>query len=130
VDWKGLMIANRAKIFIALAASMSAGLLGYTLLSLKVPNKVYIENEGLNSLTNLRLFYTGGVTTIPILKGLQTKVVTLNNLKGESGLGINFQDPNQKEWADSFPVYLEASSYRSVHLSIDSNYKVRWLDHY
>ncbi len=101
--------------------------IGFQLINLRVPNFVYVENEGPLPLNDLKLFYTGGVTTINVLEGQHTEKVSLDSLRGESSLGITFKDANQKLWGDTIPVYLEGSSSRSVYVFIDSKNKVRSL---
>jgi len=107
-----------------------AEIIGFQLINLRVPNVVYVENKGSLPVSDLKLFYVGGVTTVPILEGFHTEKVSLDNLRAESGLTINYRDADQKLWGDTIPVYLEGSSSSSVYLSVDSKNKVRWLVKY
>jgi hypothetical protein len=89
---------------------------------------IKIKNNSGKSISDISIYYTGGVKKIDILSNMQVWKGTLNP-RGESSLKIELFDDKNKKYFSIIDVYLENGYSGYIDIEIDSTYRMSYENH-
>jgi len=89
---------------------------------------IKIKNNSGKSISNVSLYYTGGVKKINTLSNMQVWEGNLNPT-GESNLKIELFDDKNKKHFSLIDVYLEKGYSGYIDIEIDSTYNISYKNY-
>jgi hypothetical protein len=87
--------------------------------------EVRITNNGPHAVTDLSLYYTGGVREARELGSRATRRFKIKS-RSESALDVEFFDNTGKRHKHSVDVYLEPSDSGHIDIVIGDDYQIKW----